>query len=189
MPVWVGYAAMATGLLPALAVLGASARARRLPSAWWWLATAFGISFLADVAGLLRLGFLSSQVYPVLQAGIFLLVLLSRPAAVAAIGGLLVASGISLSWRGAAGLDLLLHLTAWGAVALAAWTVLAPGWLRWALVVAFGGGAAAWGWYVYAPGLEPWLAYQGTRLAGAVLFAIAAWQASRDLSSSARSGT
>ena len=83
------WAAHALGLVPILTMAGWG---RRLPSAWWWLAVAFGVSFLADTVSVLIPGprgvghQLVSQTYPLLQAGLFALVLAPRPLAVAVIG-------------------------------------------------------------------------------------------------------
>ena len=171
-----GYAAAFVGLVPFLAVLAR----RPKGSAWWWLAAAFGVSFVADM-GALALGHpLLSQVYPVAQSGIFALVLAPASVAVPVIGLALAAAGASVTWRDAAGLDFLLHAVAWGSTAVLAWRYVMPGALRTALLVGFGGGLVAWAGFVLEPGWFWWLAYQVTRALAAGWFAVAVWQATLD---------
>lgn len=169
MPRWLGYAAMATGLLPLVAV----ALRPRAPSAWWWLAGAFAVSFAADLAGLAGYGFVASQTYPLLQASLFALVLAPRALAGAVIAGLAAVSGASLALRGALGLDVALHLAAWGAtVGLARWA-LQPGALRVTLVWGFALLAVAWVGFTLEPTFWAWGAMQAVRLATALGFCYA----------------
>ena len=165
--------ALAVGAVPLLAVV----LRRPKGSAWWWLVAAFGVSFVADVAGWLGFAGLVSQVYPVAQAGLFALVLAPASVAVPVIGLTIAAAGASVTWREAAGLDFLLHAVAWGSTAALAWRYLLPGALRTALLVGFGGGLVAWTGFVLGPGWFWWSAYQTTRALAAGWFVAAVWQA------------
>ena len=174
--------ATALGLVPLLAV----AVRRPKGSAWWWLAAAFGVSFVADV-GALALGHgLTSQVYPVAQSGIFALVLAPASVAVPVIGLALAAAGASITWREAAGLDFLLHAVAWGSTAVLAYRYVIPGALRTSLLVGFGGGLGAWAGFVLESGWFWWLSYQVTRALAAGWFCAAVWQAGQVPSTEAR---
>lgn len=171
-----GYLALAFGLVPLLAV----ALLRPKGSAWWWLAVAFGVSFVADLASLWWGHPLISQTYPVLQAGLFALVIAPRPVAIGTIGLVAVASAVSLGLRIAEGLDFMLHAVAWGSTAILARRYLIPGALRTALLLGFGGGVVAWTGFVIDPGWFWWLALQTTRALAAGWFCVAVWQARAD---------
>lgn len=172
MPVWVGVVATLIGLIPLVGVA-----ACRAPRSWWWLAAAFGVSFLADLAGAAGYGMVASQTYPVLQAGLFALVLAPRRTAVGVIAGLAAVSAASLWWRRAHGLDLALHVAAFASTAVLAGRSLAGGWLRATLVAGFVALTAAWVGMAAAPGVLTWGTFQGVRLAMALGFVLAAWQA------------
>lgn len=178
MPVWVGYAAMVTGLVP-LAVVVWYRTAITTQSAYWWLAGAFGVSFLADLAGLFGGGYLASQTYPLLQAGLVALVIAPRPIAVLTIGALAFISAVSLAWRMAAGLDVLLHVAAWGSTAALASRNLTPGPLRATLVWGFALLSLAWVGFRLEPTFLAWGVMQGVRLAMALGFAWAVREAAR----------
>lgn len=171
----IGLAASSVGAVPLLAVLASRPRG----SAWWWLAAAFAVSLVADVAALAFGHPLLSQVYPVAQSGLFALVLAPTAVAVPVVGVVLAAAGISVAWREAAGLDFLLHAVAWGSTAALAWHYLMPSAIRTALLVGFGGGVVAWTGFVLDPGWTWWLVYQSTRVLAAGWFAVAVWQSPR----------
>lgn len=170
------YLAAALGIVPFLAV----ALARPKGSAWWWLTAAFGVSFVADMASFVWPHPLASQVYPLLQGGLFALVLAPRPVAIGTIAAVALASAVSLGVRDAKGLDLLLHAVAWGSTGLLSYRYLMPGALRTALLVGFGGGLVAWTGFVLDPGWFWWFALQTTRSLAAGWFCVAAWQAKAD---------
>lgn len=169
-------AAFAIGLIP-VAALGVLAMRRRVGSAWWWMAAGFGVSFVADLLTLVMPHPLVSQVYPVSQAALFLLVLLPRSQAIAVIGALFAAAAGSMAARQGMGLDFPLHAVAWGSVAGAAWLVLMPGLLRTALGVCFPVLILAWGAFVLWPGWTAWGAMQGVRVALAIAWTLAAIEA------------
>lgn len=177
MTLW--HAAIALGALPLLALAGMRVAGRRVGSAWWWLAVAFGVSCIADLVDALVPGVthpLVSQLYPLSQAAIVLFVLLPTPHAIAVVLTLFAVSGASLAIRGGTGLDLALHILAWSAVAKAAYRVLSPGVLRNTLLYGFGALVVTWTWFYLTPTFAAWGALQAVRLAMAAGFAWAAWQ-------------
>ena len=152
---------MALGLVPLAWV--AWHRPRR--ASWWWMAVAFAVSFAADLATLYWPHRYVSQVYPVLQAGLFVAILLPRKYAEWVIAVVLVAASVSIVGRDAAGLDVLLRMVAFGSVAGASyWLPAGP--LRTALLVYFAGGALAWLGYVLAPGWTTYAGLQAARVVG-----------------------
>lgn len=165
------------GLLPLAAV---AVHGRRLASAWWWLAAAFAVSWVADLAGWLGQFPLASQTYPLLQGSLFALVLAPRSVALSVVGGLALASGLSLALRSGAGVDVALHVAAMLSTAALAWRNLTPSALRWTLAAGFVALAAAWCavvlWPMSVAALD---AYGWVRVAIAAGFSVAAWQAAQ----------
>ena len=168
-----GHIAAALGAVPLAWLAGMHAVGRRVGSAWWWLAAAFGVSLAADALALVLGHGAVSQVYPLGQAALVLLVILPRPNALAVVTALALLSGLSLAWRGADGLDTVLHVAAWGAVGAAAWT-LPDSRLRTTLV-GFAVLAVAWVWFTLAPGWGSWLGVQWVRALLTVGLCWAAW--------------
>lgn len=174
MPEWVLWLpATLLGAVPLLALVWLHVRGERRARLWWWLAAAFGVSFLADVASLAWGHPLISQTYPLLQSGLFVAALLPRAQAIPVIGVLAVASGASLALRAGQGLDTALHVLGWHAVAIAAWARVPDGWLRVTLAVGFAALAWAWVAFVAWPSFPTWGALQAVRLAMAVGFVYA----------------
>lgn len=173
--------AHAVGILPLAWLLVLRAGGVRLASSWWLMAAAFGVSFVADsLAHVMQADFLS-QLYLVTQAALFGFAIAPARAADRFVPVLLVAAGVSLGLRQGAGLDLLLHVVAFGGVAWLAWRYVPRGMLRVTLVAGFGTLAVTWCWLAVARTLPAGLAYQGTRIAIAVAWCAAAWRA-RDTS-------
>lgn len=168
---------MALGLVPLVALALLRARGHRRDAAWWWMAVAFAVSFVADAVTLVAPHRYVAQVYPFLQAGILLAVLLPRRWVEVAGALLLAAAAVSITGRSGGGHDVLLRTVAFGMVAAVAWVRVPRGTLRTALVVGFGGGAVAWWGYVVAPGWVSWSALQAVRLVAVVGFAKAAGEA------------
>lgn len=173
------WAATALGAVPLAFVLSRHFAARWFPRHVWLMALGFGVSFLADVAGAFGAWSVVSQVYLVSQAGLFALAL--RPDRVVPVLGLVVAAaGASLALRHGAGLDVLLHVTAFLSVVWCAWTadthdhdtrvILATGFI-WM--------AVAWGVYASAPALATWAVFQSVRLALTVGWCVAVARAER----------
>lgn len=156
---------------------------------WWWLATAFGVSWLADTAAHWANPLLPSAVYPVSQVGLIGAVLLYHRADAIRLLIVLTAAGIvAVHWRAATEPDVLLHTVAWGAAAGIAWNFRALGRLRMALLVYFGLGLVGWfmttAWIYHCgeirscktawPGSLSWGTLQTARLLGTALFCWAA---------------
>lgn len=174
MPEWVGWLAQFLGLVPLAYLAWLHARGQWRSRLWWWLGAAFGVSFAADAASLAVGHPLISQAYPLLQSGLFVAVLLPRPHAVPIIGGLALASGLSLALRAGQGLDMVLHVIGWHAVAIAAWGRVPDGWLRVSLAVGFVSLAWAWVAFVAWPSFPTWGTMQAVRLVTAVGFCYSA---------------
>ena len=163
-------AAHAIGAIPAAYLLVLGIGGRTVDAAYWWLALAFGVSFVADWAAHWVDPALVSQVYLVTQAALFAAVLIpSRPVLEWAVWLLLFTASLSVVARQGEGLDVLLHVVAFGSVSGLAW-MLGAGRLRLVLGVGFAALAVAWCGYAYAPSLATWGGYQVTRLAIAVAF-------------------
>ena len=154
-----------------LGLLTAAGQSR--DAAWWWLAGAFAVSWVADTAAHWADPARVSLVYPVTQTALVGAVLLERRAA-GLLTALLVTVGLVAAWIG--GLDVLLRTVAWGAIVGIVWDRPALGRLRVALLVSFGLGLVAWWGYAVAPGWTSWGVYQSVRAAGLLLFCWAAYQ-------------
>lgn len=169
----VGEAAHWVGLVPLvwLGLLTAAGQSRG--AAWWWLAGAFAVSWIADTAAHWVDPARVSLVYPVTQTALVGAVLLERRAA-GLLTALLVTVGLVAAWMG--GLDVLLRTVAWGAIVGIVWDRPALGRLRTALLTSFGLGLACWWAYALSPGWMTWGALQGVRALGLLLFCWAAYQ-------------
>ena len=139
-------------------------------SAWWWIAGAFFVSWLADGATLIGYPtWIPATVYPVSQAAIVTLVLASRREAATYIGLLVVVGIVTVLTEGVTGPTLFLETVAAGIVVGVVWDK-PLGFLRWTLLVAFGIGWLAWVGYVIAPGWTSWSVYQAVRAVSLVMF-------------------
>jgi len=136
---------------------------------WWWLAAAFGVSWLADTAAHFGDPLLFGTVYPVGQAGLVVVVLAERHQAAAFVGLLMVAGLVAVLWEGITGPDLFLETIAAAIVVSVAWR-LPDRRLRATLVYAFGVGWLAWVGYTLSPGWLSWGLYQATRVVAAAMF-------------------
>lgn len=142
--------------------------------AWWWLAGAFAVSWLADTAAHWVSPWMVSPVYLVGQASIIGLVFLSRREALILIVVLTVTGLLAVFWRGVSGPDVLLHTVAWLSVVGILYELRQLERLRTALLVYFGVGLLVWWGYAIWPGWTSWLLYQTVRLIGILLFCWAA---------------
>lgn len=164
-------AAHQMALLPFLALLLVSKR----DAAYWWLAGAFGVSWVADSLAHVADPAVVSAIYPITQASLAAAVILHRQEAIAVVFLLTVVGLIALLGFGTEHPDILLHVVAWGMIAGIAWQEqLGP--LRNPLLAYFGLGTLAWVWYAFMPGWESWIAYQSTRLLGLLLFTRVIWR-------------
>lgn len=166
--------------LACLAHIGKSRNA-----AWWWLATALAISWLADLAGdLLPASFswVPVLVYPVLQASLIGAVFLPRKQAISLLGILAgVAFVVALS-GGSRGPEVVssssCRLAVVGIILI---RPAVPFRLRAALFVYFGVGLMAWLAHVQRLDLLSYYVYQAVRLVGLILFCWAAAGPERSL--------
>jgi hypothetical protein len=170
--IW-GYLAASVGLVPLL-WLAAQRDRRRL---YWILAAAYGVSFLADMGGLMGWPNLAGNLYPLGQAGLIGIALLPMDRAVT-LAGVLAVVGIVAVWFGASeGRDLILVTVADLAICALAARVLSNDLLGAALGLSFGVGLIAWWVFALEPSWGSWGLYQLTRAMGTTAFCAAAREA------------
>lgn len=169
MPWWIGEIAHQMGLVP----LAWCALRRVREPAYWWLAGAFGVSWLADWAAHWVAPWLVGLVYPVSQAALVGAVFLTRRDALRFTLALMVVGIAAALWRGPEGPDVLLATVAWGGVVGIVADRPALGLLRMALMVTCGVGLAAWWGYAVTPLWATWGGYQVVRATGIGLFCLA----------------
>jgi hypothetical protein len=162
-------------LVPVLWLAGLHLSGQRRDPAWWWLAGAYGVSWLADAAAIVVDPWLVSAVYPVTQASLVAAVLAPRRHAVGIVGLLVLIGVLAIMGRGTHGPDVLLHTVAYGTV-VALVTPLPLGRLRVALLAGFGGMGVAWLAFAAAPSWPTWGAFQAMRALGLGLFCWAGWK-------------
>jgi hypothetical protein len=146
-------------------------------AAWWWMASGFGVSTLADLAGAAGYGYAASQVYPVSQAALVSRPMLTQRWWVGYVALLLAAASASVVWRDGLGMDVALRVVAFGGVAVMGWRLAVERTLETALLVYFGLGLLAWLAYLAMPGWWTYLGMQGTRVVGIALWCRSAWKA------------
>jgi len=142
-------------------------------TAWWWLGSAFGVSWLADWAAHWVHPVAISAVYPVTQAAMIGAVFLSRAEARCFLG-VLIATGLAAAVSGQLP-DVLLHTVAWLGLVGILWP-LPHGSLRSAMLLLFGVGWLAWLGYVLRPGWTSWGLYQSIRAVSIAWFCWAAYR-------------
>lgn len=158
--------------LACLSVVG-----RRCDSAYWWIAGGFAVSWFADTAAHWVNPWAVTLVYPITQTTVIAAALLSRQATIKVLCGLCALAGLSIVLRGIYGPDVLLYAAASVPLVWIAWTEKAlPARLRASLLVYFGVGLLTWLIHVQWLVVETWWPYQGSRLAGLLLFCYAAWR-------------
>lgn len=162
------------GLLPLIWLAFLHWRGRDPGLAWWWLAGAFAVSWLADTAAHWMAPLLVSPVYLVSQASVVGFVFLVRRDAITLVVALVVVGLGAVFWRGVEAPDVLFHTVAWLSIIGIVYPLRQLGRLRTSLLVYFGLGLLAWMLYAVSPGWFFWLAYQSTRLIGILLFCWAA---------------
>jgi hypothetical protein len=151
---------------------------RVMDSAWWWMAGAFAVSWLAD-APIDHMphvyDWLSVFVYPIAQSVLVGAVLLPRVHAILLMGLLIGTALFVILTRGTVGPDAALSSVANLAVVWIAWTRRElPQPLRLALFVYFGLGWIVWLVHVEWLTVATWYPYQCVRLVGLLLFCWAA---------------
>lgn len=161
------------GLVPLAWLVLLHARGQVRDRAFWLLALAFAVSWVADMAALALQGNerrALSLVYPISQATIVGAVFLTRADAMRFAVVLIAAGAGAMVWRGPRELDLLVRSIAMLGVTGIVVDRWALGALRTSLLVYFGLGWALWLAYTAQPGWWTWSAYQLARAAGLVLF-------------------
>lgn len=173
------------GALPLALLGGLRVVGRRREIGWAWLAVAFAVSTLADLAQFILppdQRWPVSIAYPVSQAGLMAAVLLPRREALV-VGGILMASGLAAClWRGVEGPDVLLRSVAFltiAGVAFSRWDL--PLWLRPALLTYYALGWVCWLVHAHYLVLPTWFVNQGVRAVGLGLVCLAIWKASPTL--------
>lgn len=162
------------GLAPLVWLALLRVRGRSIGVEWYWLAGVFAVSWLADTAAHWGNSWLVGLAYPVSQAAIVGLVLLSRREGLTLIITLVIVGVVDVLWFGIESPDILLRTVAWGAISVIAYRFHQLGRLRASLLAAFYFGLLAWIAYVIWPGWTSWSLYQSTRLLGILLFCWAA---------------
>lgn len=142
-------------------------------AAWWGIAAAFGISWVADSAAHWMAPWLVSAVYPVSQAALVGLVLLPRVEAAWFIGALVLVGIVAVLTNGTNGPDRLLHTVAW--LSIVGLLARRPSPFQ-RLALAFAALWLAWIAYALSPGWPTWLVFQGMRLGGILAFCRIAWK-------------
>lgn len=170
----VGELAHQMGLIPLVWLAVLRLRGRSIGLAWWWLAAAFFVSWLADSAAHWVDPDLAGNLYPITQAALVGAVLLDRLEAMQFVCALVIVGIVAVLWHGPLGIDVLLRTVAWGAVTIIVWRLPLPGRLRASLLVTFGLGWLCWMAYASAPGWWSWSIYQAGRALGIALFCMAA---------------
>jgi len=151
------------------------ARGQRRDPGWWWIAAAFGVSWLADTAAHFVDPWVISIAFPVSQTAIVgAVLLLHRRDKVILLLTLVAVGMVAVALQGVHGPDVLLSTVASGAAAGIAWQRREIGRLAVALIVAFGATAIAWLGYAIAPGWPTYLVYHVARAVGIALFCWAA---------------
>jgi hypothetical protein len=182
---WVTTVVWQFALIPLVALTVLRMLGNRRDAAYWWLAGAFAVSWLADapVDHMPReFHWIPSAVYPVSQSALIGAVLLSRRRAVALLGLLVAVGLVAAFWTGAKGPDILLHSVAFLAVvAIVADRPELPQRLQACLFVYFGLGWVAWLVHARWLVLATYYPYQAIRLAGLLLFCWAAMKPSPNL--------
>lgn len=179
MPV-AAYLAYALGIIPLLWLSAMALEGDRFDASWWWLAGAFGVSFLADSAALCGVRpDLVGNAFPIVQASIIGMVLMNRRAAGNLVGALMVIGLLAVQIQGAAGIDVILSTVAFGAVSIMVWPRRELLGLRDSLLMTFGVGLVAWWGYAAWPGWLSWGLYQFARACGTGLFVLASLRNNR----------
>lgn len=161
------------GLVPLLWLAALRLYGQPRPPMWWWVASAFALSWVADSVAHLADPALVSAVYPVSQAGLIAAALVPhREAMIFAavlVGGGLLALGMR---EGSPGV--FLRTVAW--LGLVGFVMAHPSPLRATIITAFGVGWLAWVVVRIAPSWTSWGVYQGVRAVSLGLFCWASLQ-------------
>jgi hypothetical protein len=165
-------------LLPLVMLAGLFAGGQTRDATWWWLASAFAVSWLADTAAHWVNPWAVGVVYPIAQAVIVAVVLTDRERAAELLGVLLAVGLSAVVLAGVDTPDIAVRSFAWLPLVWIAWRMRRlPARLRACLIVYFGLGWVAWLVHVRWLVVATWYPYQGMRLVGLLLFCWAAYAA------------
>lgn len=162
------------GLIPLICLATLWWNGEQRDAAYWWLAVAFGVSWLADMAALVIDPFTVSLVYPISQTGLIAAVFLSKRGARILVLGLLGIGAVAAMIHEPGKPDFLLHACAWAMIVAMVEDINALPTIRAALLIYFGLGLLAWASYVIIPGWTSWLFFQSCRAVGLGIFCYAA---------------
>lgn len=140
---------------------------------WWGLAATLELFWLADTAAHHYDPWTVSALYPLGQAVLMALLLLSLRDALR-LGGFVVAVGLGIVvLRGIARPELIAHTVAWVSILCMVW----PPQTMFARAVLGVFGVCWFGWYLFTvlPTLVGWSFFQGERLGGTLVFCWASW--------------
>lgn len=162
MRVALGVLSTACLALPLVRVAGIRWSGGRVPVQHVGIAAAFGVAFVADVAGLMGYSAIASQTYLVTLAAVMAAALVPiRRVVEWGVWVLLFVASLSIVARQGEGFDMALHVVAFvgiGALAL----IGATGRMRTVLAYGFTALAPLWCGFVLYPDLVSFVAYHGT---------------------------
>lgn len=169
--VWLG---IAINFIPLLWLAWLAYRHERRDVAFWWIAAAFALGGLSDLAAKAGLGApMAGKVYPVGQSALIAAVLLDKHTALSFL--------LVLGWAAFASVlfwpthpDVAVHTIAWGGLGWVAWRCRAVGLLSWSLLAAFGAALPAYYLFLWSRSLLTWLLLQTCYVVGLALFCYAA---------------
>jgi hypothetical protein len=168
------------GLVPLAWLVVLRFRGMPRDAALWWLAVAFGVSWLADLIAFFVDPWLTSATYPATQAALIGAVFLSRRDAMRFLVLLVAVAVFAIAMQGATGPEIVSRAVAFGSACVIAYRRPEVPKLRAPLLVYFGLGLVAWAAVVYwsgtpnDPRYTPYLVYQAIRAVGIGLFCWAA---------------
>jgi len=192
LPVIVALIGTALGAVPVWWLEHLRGKHRQVDPAYWWIAGALAVSFLADSLAQILPARAANDAYPLLQSGLIGLVLIEQRKQAIRYCFLLAGAALLVPLAGMRGPDVLFSSVAWLSVAWIAYRYQSlPARLRLSLLVLFGLSWAAW--MLYCGGRALWWdstarvwsgpawafaglygIYQLTRLVGTALFMWAA---------------
>lgn len=130
---------------------------------WWALALVLAISWVADTVAHVVDPWLTSAIYPLLQALILSIVLLPRRALIR-FAAVFLGIGVLTFWlSGATHPEVIGRTIAWSGLLVVAWPHQA---IRWPVMITFGLGWLGWIAYSISPGWGTWSVFQGIRALG-----------------------
>lgn len=162
-------------LLPLLTLLVLARKGEHRDASFWWLASAFALSWVADVAALFTNAWLISATYPLSQAVLVSAVFLPRPQVMGFLLSLCAVGAYAIWIFGVDGPTIPFRFVAWGWLSYMVMGFYGVP-FRSAILVYFGLGLFAWAAYMFTPSYATWLGYQSTRLLGLLLFVRCTWR-------------